>query len=136
MQKIQAVEIRCLRRLLGISYKDHVTNNEVRRRVTQQGQHYEDLLNTVKKRKLTWYWHVTLKKTILHGIVQGKRVRGRQKKSWADSILEWTGKSFAVIQAVAHNRWSIVYPSCSAPTTLGGYGTSNSNCHAIKSKQG
>ena len=111
-RRIQAVEMRCLRRLLGISYKDHVTNNEVRRRVTQQVRHYEDLLTTVKKRKLRWYGHVTrsegLAKTILQGTVQGKRRRGRQKKKWADNILEWTGKSFAVTQAIAHNRtrWS------------------------------
>ena len=33
-RRIQAVGMRRLSRLLGISYKDHVTNNEVRRRVT------------------------------------------------------------------------------------------------------
>ena len=111
-RKIQAVEMRCLRKLLGISYKDHVTNNEVRRKITQHVSHYEDLLTTAKKRKLRWYGHVTrsegLAKTILQGTVQGKRRRGRQKKKWADNILEWTGESFAATQALAHDRtkWS------------------------------
>ena len=76
-KRIQAVEMRCLRRLLGISYKDHITNEEVRQTITQQVRHYEDLLTTVKKRKLRWYGHVTrsdgLSKTILQGTVQGKR---------------------------------------------------------------
>ncbi|KAK3784337.1 hypothetical protein RRG08_017911 [Elysia crispata] len=42
------------------------------------------------------------------GTVQRKRRRGRQKKSWTDNILEWTGKSFAVTQATVHShtRWS------------------------------
>ena len=101
--------MRCLRRLLGISYKDHVTNDEVRRKVRQQVPRYEDRLTTVKKR---WYGHITrsqgLAKTIMQGTVQGKRKRGRQKKKWADNIMEWTGKSFAATQALAHNRteWS------------------------------
>ena len=47
---------------------------------------HEDLLTTVKRRKLKWYGHVTrsteLAKTILQGTVQGRRRRrrGRQKK--------------------------------------------------------
>ena len=34
-KRIQAMEMRCLRRLLGISYLDHITNEEVRRRTEQ-----------------------------------------------------------------------------------------------------
>jgi len=45
-----------------------------------------------------------LSKTILQGTVQGKRKRGRQKKKWTDNITEWTKKTFAETQAVAHNR--------------------------------
>ena len=30
--------------------------------------------------------------------------KGRLKKSWSDNIAEWTGKSFAETQAMAHNR--------------------------------
>ena len=32
-RRIQALEMRCYRRLLNISYKDHVTNEEVRNRI-------------------------------------------------------------------------------------------------------
>ena len=107
-RKIQAVEMRCFRRLLGISYSDHVTNEEVRRMISQHVKHYEDLLTTVKKRKLKWYGHVTrasgLSKIILQGTVQGKRRRGRQRKKWADNIAEWTGKNFAETQALAYDR--------------------------------
>ena len=69
---------------------------------------YGDLLATVKRRKLKWYGHVTgsdgLTKLILQGTVEGRRRRGRPKKSWIDNIAEWTGKSFAETQAMAHNR--------------------------------
>ena len=49
---IKAMEMRCYRRLLGISYKDRVTNEEVGKSITQHLSHYEELLTTVKKRKL------------------------------------------------------------------------------------
>ena len=86
--------MRCYRRLLNISYKDHVTNKEVRRKIQAAIGEYDELLTLVKKRKLRWFGHVSrssgLAKTILQGTVKGKRKRGRQKKRWEDNIKEWT----------------------------------------------
>ena len=48
-----------LLKTLGISYRDHVTNKEVRNRMRQATGAYEALLTTVKKRKLRWYGHIT-----------------------------------------------------------------------------
>ena len=51
---------------------------------------YDDLLTTVKRRKLKWYGHVSrssgLSKTILQGTVKGGRRRGGQRKRWEDNI--------------------------------------------------
>ena len=94
-KRMQAFEMRCYRRLLNISYKDHVTNEEVRRKIQAAIGEYDELLTLVKKRKLRWFGHVSrssgLAKTILQGTVKGKRKRGRQKKWWEDNIKEWTG---------------------------------------------
>ena len=84
--------------VLNISYKDHVTNEEVRRKIQAAIGEYDKLLTLVKKRKLRWFSHVSrssgLAKTILHGTVKGKRKRGRQKKRWKKTISksgqEWT----------------------------------------------
>jgi len=51
-RRIQATDMRCYRRLLGISYKDHITNVELRNRVKNTVGHHKDLLITVKRRKL------------------------------------------------------------------------------------
>ena len=63
--------------------KDHVTNEEVRRKIQAAIGEYDELLTLVKKRKLTWFGHVSrssgLAKTILQSTVKGKRKRGRQK---------------------------------------------------------
>ena len=49
---IHAMEVRCYRKILHISYKDHVTNEEVRAKIQQATGPHEDLLTIVKRRKL------------------------------------------------------------------------------------
>ena len=107
-RKILTTEMRCYRTILGISYLDHITNASIRDKIKLYVKNYEDLLTTVKRRKLQWYGHVTrsngLSKTILQGTCEGRRHRGRQKKRWTDNIEEWTGKTFAETQSLAHDR--------------------------------
>ena len=94
-RKILALEMRCYRKILNISYKDHMTNSAVRMMVLQANGPYDDLLSIVKQRKLKWYGHISrstgLAKTILQGTVNGSRKRGRQKKRWEDNICKWPG---------------------------------------------
>ena len=94
-RRIQALETRCYKRLLNISYKDHVTNGEVRKRIQNAIGVHKDLLTMVKKRKLRWYVYISrstgMAKTVLQGTVKEARRRGRQKKRWEDNIKEWTG---------------------------------------------
>ena len=51
--------MRCYRKILRISYKDHFTNEEVRAKIQQAIGPHEDLLTIVNRRKLQWYGHVT-----------------------------------------------------------------------------
>ena len=46
--------MRCFRKLLGISYRDHINNEEVKARVENAIGLYEDHLTSVKRRKLKW----------------------------------------------------------------------------------
>ena len=98
----------CFRRLFGISYRDHVTDEEVRKRIRQTIWPYEDLLTTVKKHKLRWHRHITrstgLAKMILQGTVPGGKRKGRQKKRWEDNITEWTGLKLGEALQKAENR--------------------------------
>ena len=100
--------MRCYRKILHISYKDHVTNEEVRAKIQQAIGPHEDLLTIVKRRKLQWYGHVSrsscLAKTILQGTVKGGRRQGGQRKRWEDNIREWTGIEFTKPQRAAENR--------------------------------
>ena len=92
------MEMRCYRKTLRISYKDHITNEDVRATTQQAIRPHEDLLTTVKTSKLQWYGHEFrssgLAKTILQGTAKGGRRQGRQRKRWEDNIREWTGLEF------------------------------------------
>ena len=108
LKKLQATEMRCFRKLLGVSYRDHITNDAVRDRIRQAIGPYDDILTTVKKSKLKWFGHVSrssgLAKTILQGTVQGGRRRSRQQKRWENNIAEWTGLKFCHTVREAENN--------------------------------
>ena len=109
--------MRCFRKILNISYTAHITNEAVRNTISTVIGPYEDLLTSIKKRKLRWYGHVArsggLAKTIMQGTVQGGRKRGRQKKRWEDNIKEWTGLSFIDSQRASQdrNKWQEIVNS-------------------------
>ena len=53
------MEMRCYREILRISYKDHVTNEEVRAKTQLAIGPHKELLTIVERRKLQWYGHVS-----------------------------------------------------------------------------
>ena len=106
-RRIQAMEMRCYRKILHISYRDHVTNDQVCAKIQQAIGPHEDL-TIVKRRKLQWYGHVSrssgLAKTILQGTVKGSRRQGGQRKRWEDNIREWTGLELGKSQRAVETR--------------------------------
>ena len=119
-KRIQAFEMKCMRKLLRISYLERKTNKFVRARVQSFVGPREPLLATVNRRKLQWFGHVTrhdtLSKTILQGTVEGVRKSGRQRKSWLDNVKEWTTLSMPelLIQATDRAGWRRTSVSSSA----------------------
>ena len=85
---------RCASPLLHISYLEHTTNDWVQSKINFLVDPQEPLLATIKRRKLAWFEHNTchdsLSKPIFQGTLEGRRHRGRQRKSWMDKIKEWT----------------------------------------------
>ena len=79
------MEMRCYHKILRISYKDHVTNEEVRAKIQQAIGPHEDLLTIVKRRKLQWYGHVSPfirsgKNHLARHREKGKRTRQTEKE--------------------------------------------------------
>ena len=120
--------MRCYRKILSISYKDHVINKEVCAKKKQAVRPHKDLLTIVKRCKLQWYGdgHVScssgLSKMIMQGTVKGGRRQGRQRKRWEDNIREWTGLEFSKSQRAVENKKKMEETGCEiicgVPTTL------------------
>ena len=58
-RRILAMEMRCCRKILRISYKDYITNKEICAKIQQPIRPHEDLLTIVKRRKQKWYGDIS-----------------------------------------------------------------------------
>ncbi|GFR91289.1 retrovirus-related Pol polyprotein LINE-1 [Elysia marginata] len=86
--KIMSFEMCCCRRVLRISWKKQKTNKQV----PQAADVTERLLDQIIKRKLCYAGHVIrgssghLLQLALEARTEGRRGRGRPKRSWSDDI--------------------------------------------------
>ena len=88
-RKLNTTEMRMLRMMLGVSLKDKLGNEEVRRRTT-----VNSVETIVERSKLRWYGRLLRKneKEVIRQAweepIKGKRSRGRQLKRWKDGLRE------------------------------------------------
>ena len=80
---IRSMEMRCYRKILRISYKDHVTSEEVCTKMQQAIGPHEDLA-IVKRCKPKWYGHVSVHEAWSNHLVRhgesGKKTRQTEKE--------------------------------------------------------
>ena len=85
-RNLEAVEMWYYRRMLRISYTEHVSNEEVLQRIGVK----RELLLTIKTRQKKFLGHVIRKGAIedlsLSGRIPGKRARGGQRKTFSDNF--------------------------------------------------
>ena len=79
-RRIQAMEMRGYCKILSISYKDHVTNEEVLAKIQQAIEPHEELLTIAKRRKLQWYGHVSRSSGLAETILQSTQKGGRRQE--------------------------------------------------------
>jgi len=85
-RKLQTFHLRCLRRILGITWKDKVTNNEV---LSRAG--IPSMFTLLRQRRLRWLGHIhrmddgRIPKDLLYGqLATGDRGRGRPNLRFKD----------------------------------------------------
>lgn len=106
MNRLEAFELWCYRRMLKISWTTHTTNEDVLRMVNAD----REVLNTVKRRKTEYFGHIVrgpryhLLRLIIQGKVEGKRWIGRKKLSWLRNIRQWTGLQVEELFRTAADR--------------------------------
>jgi len=105
-EKINAFEMWIYRRILKISWRDHVTNKDVLKRMNTE----RNLLYTVKERKLMYFGHVMrnekyrLLHLIIQGRIEGRRTPGRRRTSWLANLRKWFRKSTSSLFRAAASK--------------------------------
>ena len=88
-QKLEAAEMWFYRRILRISWTEHITNEEVLRRMGARRK----LMNNIRKRQLQFLGHVMRKEGLenltLTGKINGTRSRGRPRLTYLKSLSKW-----------------------------------------------
>ena len=108
LKKLGAFETWLYRRMLKISWKDKVTNEEVYHRIKTK----KALVQDIVRRQLSFLGHILrkdeLEKLVVTGFVEGKRARGRQRETFLTYLSKMTNKSPHVLLRMATRRdvWS------------------------------
>ena len=139
-KKERAMEMRHYRKTPHISYKDHVTNEEVCAKIRQVIGPHKDLLTIVKRHKLQWYGHVShssgLAKPFYKAQWKGeedKADRGRGGKTTQGNGQAWCSLSPRGQWRTGKMEETGCEIICGAPTTLAvkGYMRWDENCIKI-----
>ena len=102
-KRLDAAHHRWLRSILGVSWKDKVTNEEVRARTGQQS-----ILNTLSGRRLCWLGHSRITHQALYWEVPGfNRGPSRPRTNWRGIVkkdLRGMGFTWEEAEVAALNR--------------------------------
>ena len=87
-RRMETKEMKMLRRMLGVTLKDRMRNEDVRRRTTVTSS----VVSVIEVNKLRWYGHVLRKsedevvRQAWEVPVKGERSRGCQTRRWSDGL--------------------------------------------------
>lgn len=102
VRNLEALEMWVWRRMLKISWKDQITNEEVLQRVGEQRM----LIKTITRRKKNWLGHIIRGNehlvNIIEGQMEGENARGRPRITMLDDLT--ANKSYREIKQMAKNR--------------------------------
>ena len=98
----------CWRRMEKINWTDHVRNEEVLLRVSEQ----RNILQEIRKRKANWIGHILRRNCLLKQVIEGKikgemevaRRRGRRCKKLLDDLKDRRGYSHLKEEAPTRYR--------------------------------
>jgi hypothetical protein len=109
--RVTAMEMKFLRRIVGKTRRDKIRNSVIREELNE-----ESIIERIEKKQLKWYGHVQrmeetrLTKRVTETKVQGRRARGRPRKSWEEQLrgmMMERGKTEKQVRGMVQDR--VVY---------------------------
>ena len=108
------------RRVLKISWKENITNEEVLRRMGTG----REIVRQFKTRKLQYLGHLIRHNTseiqLIEGNIEGRRSRGRPRNTWTTDITNSNGMKYYQLKRAAEDRrrWHGLVVNLAQETTL------------------
>ena len=105
VKRLEAFEMWIWRRMEKITWKEHITNEDVLRRVQEERL----LIDTIRKRQKSWFGHIlrgeSLLRTVIEGRMIGKKVAGRPRMKMIDWMMDKSAeRNYEQLKAMARNR--------------------------------
>ena len=106
---LESFEMCCWRRMEKISWTDHVRNEDVLLRVSEQ----RNILHEIRNRKANWVGHILRRNCLLKQVIEEKikremevtRRRGRRRKKLLDDLKDRRGYSHLKEEALDRTMW-------------------------------
>ena len=112
LKKLVAFEMRCCRKVLNITWKDKIRNEDVLLRISSCKFKPKRILARISESQLSWFGHacrmsnMRLPKRILMEMVPGTNRQGRPRQRWEDDIIADSTFLEAYRNAEDRNRWA------------------------------
>ena len=105
MERIDAFELWCWRRLLRVPWTTRRSSQSILKEISPE----YSLEGLMLKLKLQHFGHLmqrtdSLEKTLLLGKIEGRRRRGRQRMRWLDAITDSTNISLSKLRELVTTR--------------------------------
>lgn len=118
VDKLNAFEMWCYRKMLNIKWSDYRSNDKVLRLI---GINQKQLVQILKKRKLSYFGHFMrsdkyhVQRLVLMGKLESQRQRGRRRMSWLDNVKQWTNLNLMQLNSIVQlkQNWKNVVANVS-----------------------